>query len=363
MVLRVDSLIYLYIALCFCMLAFNIIYTLKTKWADRAREKKVLKCMRGLAAFIEEPREMEPGRERLFRWGMRRIGSLDIFYEASVRICAQENGRQKFAAWLECNRDAFLKLESHYLGKDALYKAFYAYIVWHYRLCVGRRKEYVIRKMQETVLEPSIYCRENALCALYSSGDAAAVVKAYELLTRHGIRHSPRLVTDGLLTFAGSLDDLAEELWNEWDLFGDGYRTAFINFMRIASGNFRRRFIPLLIDEGTDREVRSAIIRYYRKYYYEDAMEPLVEMTKNWEREDWEFAALAALALENYPGRERIKALQEALHSYTWYVRENAAESLIKLDSEENIQGFLKQETDRYAADMLNYKFGRRGIE
>lgn len=363
MVFRVDRLIYVYIALCFCMLAFNIIYTARTKWADRIREKKVVLYMAMLSEMLQET--TAPGKKELRKWKRRlkRASGLEIFFEASSRVCAEENGSQRFEKWLEINRDLFVSIGDRYLRRNTLNRAFYAYIVWHFGLCRGAKKDVSVRRMLTTVTEHSIYCRENALCALYSSGEPSVVVKAYVQLSRRGILHSSKLVTDGLLIFEGSKDELAEALWESWDMFNAHYKTAFVNFMRIASGNFRRRFIPLLKDVNEDREVRFAIIRYYRKYYYEDAEEILQSMAAEWQKEDWEYAALASLALEKYPGTKSIDALRGALQSRTWYVRENAAETLLELAGEEKSREYLNMETDRYAKDMLRYKLERkRGI-
>lgn len=363
MVFRVDRLIYIYIALCFCMLAFNIIYTARTRWADKVREKKVALCRTLLAAAIQDPQKLDKRQQKSWRRKLKHASGLEIFFDASDKICAEEDGRKSFAKWLNKNKEIFILLGDTYLKKNTLNKAFYAYVSWHYRLCRGAQRDNPIRMMLAVVLDHSLYCRENALCALYSSGDSKAVVKAYVLLARHDILHSSKLVTDGLLLFEGNKDELAEALWESWGAFNAHYKTAFINYMRIASGNFRRRFIPVLLDESEDREVRFAVIRYYRKYYYEDAEEILQRMATSWREEDWEYAALASLSLERYPGRKSINALLSALRSRTWYVRENAAETLIGLAGIELAESLLEEENDRYAKDMLRYKLERkRGI-
>ena len=50
------------------------------------------------------------------------------------------------------------------------------------------------------------------------------------------------------------------------------------------------------------------MIRYYRKYYLDSAGELLRRYLLDEDDYDWEFTALAAASLENYPSEETVKA-------------------------------------------------------
>ena len=41
MVIRIDYLIYVYMTLCLCMLAYNLFYLGKNKWMQRRTEKQI----------------------------------------------------------------------------------------------------------------------------------------------------------------------------------------------------------------------------------------------------------------------------------------------------------------------------------
>ena len=61
---------------------------------------------------------------------------------------------------------------------------------------------------------------------------------------------------------------------------------------------------------------------------------------------NWEYAAIAASALAEYPGEDSVDVLSEAMHSSNWYVRSNSAESLEKLGFRyEDLLGKLRPKT------------------
>ena len=72
-------------------------------------------------------------------------------------------------------------------------------------------------------------------------------------MARHEIEHSRKLVSDGLLEFHGDRQQLAHALWENWMEFTPHYQVAFIDFIRMISGNFREVLMPLLTQPETDR--------------------------------------------------------------------------------------------------------------
>ena len=144
-------------------------------------------------------------------------------------------------------------------------KALMAYIIEQHHLCGPGARDPFALQMEWLVSDHSIYCRENALYALYAGGQPEHVIKAYHILTRMRIEHSSKMVTDGLLSFQGDRELLAEELWKNWTHYSTYYKICFVNFFRMISGNFTERLLIVLKDEENDRELRLAVIRYFSK--------------------------------------------------------------------------------------------------
>ncbi|EJW93539.1 hypothetical protein EVA_18353, partial [gut metagenome] len=70
----------------------------------------------------------------------------------------------------------------------------------------------------------------------------------------------------------------------------------------------------------------------------------------------WEYAAISATALSNYPGEQTIKALKGAMNNPSWYIRLNAAKSLesFHLTYQDLID--VMDGKDRYAREILQYQ-------
>lgn len=353
MVLRVDYLIYFYILLCVCMLIFNLSYMGRSRWLEKSNPKRLALWKQ---VILSDPKEMEHvGTYRRIRRKLSQVTHFITFHEAAQSLLAEDGKDRAVKKWFSDNTALFVELGNVYKKKSSMEKSFYAFIIGSYSLCAEKKEDLLINDMLLFTLEPSIYCRENALYALYNSGKTDLVVRALILMNRHHILHSRKLITDGLLSFTGNKEALAEDLWRNWEFFTPHYQIAIVDYIRMVSPRFGRRFLPILSSE-TDREVKFAIIRYYRKYRYYDAEKMLRHYVNNWCIDDWEFAAISASALENYPGEKTIRALLWGIKGDNWYVRNNSADTLLKITSGERQQKILNEMTDSFGRDMLKYK-------
>lgn len=373
MFLRVDYLIYFYMLLCACVLFFNLYYVERNRWLRMQSPRQIafweeVICSNGgekaagddktTGSFVSESGKKRISLGRMNR-RLSRTRELISFHEAMQKLLSEKKSESQSRYWLTQNRELFVKLGEKYLKKSQMEKAFFAWIVGSFALC-GRTKEDILaRDMLLLVQEPSVYCRENALYAIYKSGSLELVVRAYILMNRREIWHSRKLVTDGLLAFSGNREALAEELWENWTYFDAHYQVAFIDFIRMVSGRFGMRFLRLMETEP-DREVKFAILRYYRKYRYPDAEKMLRGYVNNWCIDDWEFAAVSALALESYPSERTVRALVRGIKSDIWHVRNNSADSLLAIAGEQRQQEILEQMEDSYGRNMLEYKIESR---
>ncbi|MDO4272861.1 MAG: HEAT repeat domain-containing protein [Eubacteriales bacterium] len=358
MIIRVDRLIYVYLALCACLLLFNLAYTGRRRISD-IRNPFRTKMWR---AYLDKLTEEESMTDKQIKGLTRRlshVSGLEAFQETIDMICSEGKETE---TWFGSVRPVFIHIGSRYLKKSVMEEAYYAYVVWQNKLCGNSEEDAIVRYMLQLICEHSIYCRENALKALYKAGSPELTVKAYKIMQRHGIDHSQKLVTDGLAGFAGNKEELAECLFREWDKFTPYYQTAFINFMRLSVDSFGERLLKLLVFPETDREVKFAVIRYLRRHKYEPAAQYLQKLVRDWKVDDWEFPALAASALENYPSQDTVHALDEAMHSTSWYVRSNASDSLLKTAGDEFVMDELLR-SDKYAMEMIRYKQERRKEE
>ena len=363
MVLRVDILIYIYIALCACTYFYDFVYARRRDHSAAYYERKRRQCKKYILETFEK--DSTSAKQKLIR-KMRRISFITIFHDIVMERLKRDETKGQMQEWIWDHRDIFIEIRDTYVEKKkSNRRAFYAYMVWQYRLCGESETDTFARTMQYLVMDPSIYCRENALCALYTSGNAKHVAKAYLIMVKNDIHHSPKLVTDGLLTFQGSHKEMGETIWEEYEAFTPDYQVAFINYIRMATEGFEERFMALLEDDTTDLEVRLAIIRYFRSHPYEEAVLFMRNAVQFWKDYNWEISAQAALVLEKDKEMRTVKALMEGCRSVNWYVRKNAAESLLQITDETLAKMIITDEKDKYAKEMLQYilKKNRQGVQ
>ena len=241
-------------------------------------------------------------------------------------------------------------------------KAYYAYMISKYSFLDDDFESKIAKVLVNYTLDPSVYCRENSLKALYSMKNIQTIVEAYLAMNSNKINHNTKLVTDGLLSFKGDKVALAEELWKHHVDFNVQYQVAFIDFVRMITDKFCDRFYEILTENKTDNEVKYSIIRYFRKYRYKPIKEYLYYVINNQKDISWEYAALAASALDNYPCVETNTVLKEALTSSNWYVRYNAADSLLNLGLTYPELKDIYKGSDRFAKEMIEYKMQEYNI-
>ena len=135
-------------------------------------------------------------------------------------------------------------------------------------------------------------------------------------------------------------------------------RLVFLNYARLVTADYCEPFAALLEDPRQGMECRLAVLRYFRKYHYPPVWEKILSYVENYRENNWEYASVAALTLQNYPGQRSVQALKKALSSPNWYVRYNAAESLRVLGADYLDLMDVLNGNDRYAREMLEFQLG-----
>ena len=136
-----------------------------------------------------------------------------------------------------------------------------------------------------------------------------------------------------------------------------------MNYFRYSSGGHAEKMLALLQDPERDDELRFSCLRYLGHYPYAPAYETLLELAEPDRERRWEYAAVAAAALAAYPGEETLRVLRRDLCHANWYVRDNAARSMERLDCPWRELEEVMASGDRFAAEMLRYRLEERELE
>lgn len=236
-------------------------------------------------------------------------------------------------------------------------QAYYSFLLAHFEVMKYAPSEAITAFLMGQIRsKKSLYNLENALRAVYSSGDVELVLNAVELLDGSGtISIHEKLLVDGMLTFSRP-DALILEFWKQFPHYSERMQKILLNYIRFASGKWGNRMLELLRTTSI-LENQIACVRYFARYPEERFRNVLYEIAEEDETE-WELCAVCGSALASYAGEKTVRILKKMLCSPNWYVRYNAALSLRRLNvKQEELQDILEG-SDRYAKEMLKYRFG-----
>lgn len=351
----VSLVIEFYMFICVALLLFNVLYIFRAKILGRirgTREEQWLNEVWKESERIAAGNALSPVHVRRLERKLCRIESLMAYHNAV--LTAKERDQEQLQTYLDTYYPVFQLLAAKYGKRSAMERAFYAHVMSIYHPGRDGRNCGQLIEVLLTYLEDStVFCRENVLQAFCAFGSAGAVERAFHLMNQNGWYHHSRLLSDGLMRFKGDREALCRQLWNKSRAWEDSFQVAVVQMATNLSDGFAEEFLSALQDPGCPLETRFALVRYFQRRRYEPAWPVLVRFLER--ADDGGLAIAAAAALGNYPGRDTRAILMDAMHSRNWYVRKNAAGSLIALGAGEAELAELRGKGDRYAAEMLEY--------
>lgn len=361
----VEILIYTYLAICAGMIVFNIVTVVLSRHKRLRSFSASIRLELRIADEIDRLAaggEVSPAHLRYIERKLRRADNMVAFDTAMERLCLRRPAAQ-VRAYLTALDGVFIAMAERYCRRSEIEAAYFPYIVKKYRLLGGRNDKALEKMLLSLLNEPSLYCRENAMQAIYTAGDPDLVVQALRIVNAGSCYYSSKLLADGLLNFQGDKAALGEALWAAFETFQPWMQVTLLNYFRFSSGDYCPRVLSILNDSTRDDELRFSCLRYLGHYPYAPAYETLLELAEPDRERRWEYAAVAAAALAAYPGEETLRVLRRDLRHANWYVRDNAARSMERLgcpwrELEEVMAG-----GDRFAAEMLRYRLEERELE
>jgi hypothetical protein len=342
------------------MIVFNIVCI----FIFRHKDKRLEYHSRG---FTDEVRRQvalehtEAEHRKYLTKKLKRLSNLVAFDRTLSTLYAEDP--EKLQQYVQELSPVFIYLTLEYQKRNKVQTAYFPYIIKTYRLFCGQRISIVIDAMLLLVQDPVLYCRENALQALYTIGDSDSVAEAICLVDKSGFYHNKKLITDGLLSFTGDTERLGRLLWEAYPTLSTDMQVAVLDYFRFHSGDHCQKILSLLADDQTHHETRYSCLRYFGRYPYEPAYLCLLEFAQSEEETQWESTAIAATALAAYPAEQTVETLKKLLHSRTWYVRYNASQSLSRLGIAYTDLVDIFEGKDRYASEIMRYRFDAKNIK
>ena len=358
----VTAMIYLYGGVCVSMIAFNVVYALLLRGSEPRLERRsgrMLEDARRQLARLEGGEPLEESYVRQLRRRLRRVKNL-IAYERVLRALTGEGASSAVQAYLTRLQSCALYLALVYEKREDTQAAYYSYVLSRYMV----HKHLSIQTLQEVLLDyvakDNLYCRVNALQALYAFGSTEHILSALKLQDRGTVFLHEKILTEGLLTFTGDHRKLTAALWAQRRAFSPHTQLAIFNYIRFQTGDYVREMLEVMEDPEEDKELRLAAVRYFGRYPYPPALETLLRLAGDGDPLQWEYATVSVSALARYQDLRILGVLKQALHSANWYVRYAAAESLEAQQVRYEDLLDIVYGNDRYAREMITYRLEAR---
>lgn len=348
---NIETLIGFYMCICIALIFYNIVYILY-EWESghlrsfqtRHLERMILEQQK----YLELSGKLDDRHALEIHRMLKKVHSLVAFQKA----CEVLQEKYSIDPYLDAMIPIFQSLALVYQEHEDMEKAYFAWLIAQLYQGNEAANTRLGRQLLPYLTKTSIYCRENTLSALYRLGNIHTIEKAFHILNEQGNFHHEKLITDGLLKFCGDTHQLAATLWKHYEEWNTILMTAIIDYIRYVDASYGQKFLIILQDPKGYLEIRLSILRYYRKYQYWDAFDTICACASG--EYGVQCAIVGTSALENYPNERSCAVLKSCMTSGNWYVRKNAAASLLAIGSTMDIQDILQGE-DRYAKEMLTY--------
>lgn len=348
-----------YVLVCVGVVIFNCWKVVSEKVYRRSFERRKeddIRWFEDLRSFPVPPTADEQAEMAEHMTHSLRSNRAVLAFDAAMEE-AEAADSAAFRVYIPLIAEIILRLYPRYADQNARKQAYYSYLLARFQVMRCAPSERVADWLFEQIREAkSLYNLENALRAVYASAQIPLTLRALRTLDgTDGICLHEKLLVDGLLTF-GDNDALIAELWKELPLYSAQMRRFLLDYIRFASGAWRKEVLALL-EQTDETETRIACLRYFGKYPDERFRAVLYRITEEAGAE-WELCAVCMTVLAAYPGERTLTLLKTGLCSRNWYVRYNAALSLRALKpGAEQMQDILTG-GDRYAREMLQYCLG-----
>ncbi|WP_053983580.1 HEAT repeat domain-containing protein [Niameybacter massiliensis] len=356
MSIGIEVLVYIYGTICLTLVAYSIFYKVQERKVNQLTSKRTIfweEAIKEQCRGLAKGNKCSEKHKKFLCKKLIHLNHLIAFQHALQK--QQDEQIDILDDYIIEITSIFVFLGMEYSKKEDMEKAYLAYVISLFWPCHMKEHHRMMDILVSYLIETTVYCRENVLQALYRIGNIQAVENALRILNDHHYFHHSKLLADGLITFSGNQKFLAQVLWKsckEWD---DEMVIAIIQFITKCDEDFTELFWEMMNDSNVQIEIRLALIRYYKKHYYEPAGKQLCQYIEESDERNVILGIVATSALENYPGATTMKVLKKALHHSDWYIRHNAAIALIHLGiTGEEIDEILKG-ADHYASEMLSY--------
>ncbi len=362
--MKIEIMIYVYIAICVSMILYNIIYVFILKHRERALvsdSEKLEAIVYEQIEVLKSGGEISENHKKYLCCKLDKTSGITAFDKALESVFAKEP--ELTEKYLVDTFSAFEHLTHRYISKDTLKIAYFPYILHKYGILKHNDGERLTDALLDLLRSVNVYCRENTLKALYSMRRPDIVAKALKIIDTNLTFHHPKLICDGLMFYKGDKNELKDIFFENFKDYSVQMRVNILNYLRFAGVKCDEEMLSMLKNEEENQEIRFSAIRYFEKFPTNEAEPVILNLAENLENRTWEYQAIATSALKSYPGDSTFRILVKNLSSSNWHIRLNSAISCEKLRYTYQDLINVFDGNDRYAREIMRYRLDRRNAE
>ena len=350
-----ENTLYIYLIVFLSMLVFDLVSILYRKVSNKNIKFLVKKLEDQIGS--KKLADISSKDMKKLAKNLKKIGYFIAF--TNVVDNMPDEKRKKYLTKI---KPVFTEILPHYQKEEAIRQTYFIHFLAQYPYLYEKNMDLVLSYIMQCTTEDSVYLRENALNTLYSIGNVSHIKEVFFQMNYLNIKHHHKLITDGLMKYKGDTKELADMLIEELKNYDENYKVACINYFGYKKIDCKEFIYKILTSKIEYKEVKLACIRYFSNVHYEPVIDTLYELLAD-DKNNWEYSAIAAITLKKYPGNKTLDALKNAVKSHNWYVRTNAAASLIELTEEKKRKDLIGSMDDRYAQEALSYQLYLLGGE
>lgn len=359
MTFQIETIIYIYLFVSVCVILFNIFCLFSRKISEKLEMKHRILYEEKIQEHFDEL-EVDVTHEAYFMKQLQSVSRLIAFHQAITNLRVEQE--EKVCNYLKRYEKVFLYLVQIYMQRPSVYQAYFAYLMSVYPICNRNSKNYITESMLELTKSSSLYVRENAMKALISFGQEQNVLQGLKNIDRFGYEYHPKMLTDDLLLFPSNSERLISLLISSFSSFSEAIQLGIIHYVTYQSGEYCEFFYQTLEETVDQKELQLAILRYFARYPYDPIVPILYQYLDSFDSNYWEYAAVASYVLQYYPTSKTKQKLLRALSHENWYVRKNAASSLMQMNLTDVDVLNVMNGKDRYAKEALVYELEKREL-
>ena len=362
--MKIEIMIYVYIAICISMILYNIIYVFILKHREKALTSNSEKFEEIITGEIEKIKCGKPVSQKHKNFLCKKLdktAGITAFDKALEKIYANEP--ETTEKYLFETFSVFEYLTYRYISKDTIKIAYFPYILHKYNILKNYESERLTDALLGLLRSVNVYCRENTIKAIYSMQKPELVVSSLKIIDKILSFHHPKLICDGLLAYKGDKNILKDSLFNEFPDFSTQMRVNILNYFRFGNVRCDSEMLEILKNENEDNECRFSAIRYFEKFPNDEARPVLQDIAENSAGRIWEYQAIATSSLKSYPDDVTFGILVKNLSSSSWYVRQNSAICCEQLGYTYHDLINVFDGDDRYAREIMRYYLDKRTAE